>query len=104
MLGIPSTEAKRSYDFMRPLFRDEESLKSFDFPVEYMFKDVPKFSSLGDRIKYTLEEMDKYNIERALIGVSLTDRVTLSAGYERPISHHKGIHKQRFTSALSYEF
>jgi len=37
MLGIPSEEAKRSYDFMRPLFRDAESLKSFDFPVEYMF-------------------------------------------------------------------
>jgi predicted TIM-barrel fold metal-dependent hydrolase len=79
MLGIPSEEAKRSYDFMRPLFRDKESLASFDFPVEYMFKDVPTFSSLGDRIKFTLEEMDKYNIERALIGVSLSDEVSHQA-------------------------
>ena len=42
MLGLPSEEAKRSYDFMRPLFKDKQSLESFDFPVEYMFKDVPR--------------------------------------------------------------
>ena len=84
MLGIPSEEAKRSYDFMRPLFRDAESLKSFDFPVEYMFKDVPTFSSLGDRIKYTLEKMDEFNIERALVGVSLTDAVSQQAVRSHP--------------------
>ncbi len=84
MLGIPSEEAKRSYDFMRPLFRDADSLKSFDFPVEYMFKDVPTFSSLGDRIKYTLEQMDAHNIERALLGVSLTDEVSQQAVRQHP--------------------
>ncbi len=84
MLGIPSEEAKRSYDFMRPLFRDKESLRSFDFPVEYMFKDVPQFSGLGDRIKYTLEKMDAFNIERALIGVSLDDEVAHNALREHP--------------------
>ena len=41
MMGIPGEAAKGSYDFMRPLFRDEESSRSFDFPVDYMFKDVP---------------------------------------------------------------
>jgi hypothetical protein len=35
---------------------------------------------------------------------ALMDRVTLSVAYERPISHHKGVHKQRITSALVYEF
>ena len=84
MLGIPSEEAKRSYDFMRPLFRDAESLKSFDFPVEYMFKNVPVFSALDDRIKYTLDEMDKYRIERALIGVSATDDVAQQALRDHP--------------------
>ena len=79
MLGLPSEEAKRTYDFMRPLFRDKQSLESFDFPVEYMFKDVPTFSNLGDRIKFTLEQMDAFNIERALIGVSLTDEVAKTA-------------------------
>ncbi|MEE3328720.1 MAG: amidohydrolase family protein [Myxococcota bacterium] len=84
MLGLPSEEAKRSYDFMRPLFRDKQSLESFDFPVEYMFKDVPTFSDLGDRIKYTLEQMDAFNIERALIGVSLTDEVAKTAMRQHP--------------------
>jgi predicted TIM-barrel fold metal-dependent hydrolase len=84
MLGIPSEEAKRQYDSMRPLFRDPESLKSFDFPVEYMFRDVPVFSNLGDRIKFVLEEMDKVRIERALIGVSQSDEVALRALREHP--------------------
>ena len=84
MLGIPSDDAKRSYDFMRPLFRDPDSLKSFEFPVEYMFKDVPTFSNLHDHIKYTLKEMDKHHIERALIGVSLSDEVAQRAMREHP--------------------
>ena len=70
MLGIPSTDQKRSYDFMRPLFRDAESLRSFDFPVEYMFKDFPKVEKQEDYITYTLELMDRFGIERALMGVS----------------------------------
>lgn len=84
MFSIPSEEAKRTYDFMRPLFRDPDSLKSFDFPVEYMFKDVPKFSKLEDRITYTLEQMDTFNIERALIGVSLQDDVSQRALRDHP--------------------
>ncbi|MFP6640861.1 MAG: amidohydrolase family protein [Myxococcota bacterium] len=84
MLGFPSEEAKRSYEFMRPLFRDKQSLESFDFPVEYMFKDVPTFSGIGDRIKYTLEQMDTFNIERALIGVSLKDEVSKVALRQHP--------------------
>jgi hypothetical protein len=73
MLGVPSGEQKRSYDFMRPLLRDEESLRSFEFPVQYMFKDFPKVSKQEDYITYTLELMDKYRIERAMTGVSLGD-------------------------------
>ena len=57
MLGIPSEDPKPSYGFMRPLFRDRESLESFDFPVEYMFKDVPKTGRRDDYIQYTLEQM-----------------------------------------------
>ncbi len=73
MLGIPSPDQPSSYDFMRPLFRDRESLEQFDFPVEYMFKDVPKTGGKDDYIAYTLGQMDRYGIERALIGISETD-------------------------------
>lgn len=84
MMGIPSEDMKRSYDFMRPLFRDKQSLQSFDFPVEYMFKDVPKSTRREDYIKYTLEQMDAHGIERALIGVSRTDETSQRALRQHP--------------------
>jgi predicted TIM-barrel fold metal-dependent hydrolase len=79
MIGIPSPNQPRSYDFMRPLFRDRESIDQFAFPVEYMFKDVPKTGTHEDYIKYTLERMDEFGIERAVIGVSLDNEVTVRA-------------------------
>jgi predicted TIM-barrel fold metal-dependent hydrolase len=84
MLGIPSPDPPSTYDFMRPLLRDEESLRQFDFPVEYMFKDVPKTGHKSDPIKYTLEEMDKYRIERALIGVSAENETSVLALRQHP--------------------
>ena len=83
MLGIPSPDQPSSYDFMRPLLRDEESLQQFDFPVEYMFKNVPKTAGKDDYIKYTLEQMDQYGIERALIGVSEENETS-----KRALSQH----------------
>jgi predicted TIM-barrel fold metal-dependent hydrolase len=73
MLSVPSVEAKRGYDFMRPLFRDEESLRSFDFPVQYMFKDFPRVDKQEDYITYTLQLMDRFGIERGMTGVTLGD-------------------------------
>jgi predicted TIM-barrel fold metal-dependent hydrolase len=84
MLGIPSPQPKSTYDFMRPLFRDAESLRSFEFPVEYMFKDVPKVAKQEDYITFTLKEMDAYNIEKALIGVSEDDSVARLAVKSHP--------------------
>jgi len=46
----------------------QASGESFEFPVEYMFKDVPKAGTRDDYIRYALDEMDTYGIERALIG------------------------------------
>ena len=79
MIGIPSPHQPRNYDFMRPLFRDQESISQFDFPVEYMFKDVPKTGTHDDYIKYTLEQMDRFGIEKAVLGVSLDNEVSVRA-------------------------
>lgn len=84
MMGIPSPSAKIDYDFMRPLFRDAESLSSFEFPVEYMFKDVPKLEKQDDYIRFTLEQMDQYGIEKALIGVSFEDETGQKALRQHP--------------------
>ena len=65
MLGFPITDHRKTYDFIRQQTRDQASKES-TFPVEYMFKGVPYEWGKGrDPIDVTLEEMDKWGIERA---------------------------------------
>ena len=79
MLGIPGEDNRGFYEFMRPLLLDEESRKVFEMPVQYMFKDIPKAGKQDDYIAYTVAEMDKYGVERAMLGVSDANQVTRSA-------------------------
>ncbi len=49
-IGFPHTsveEKKATYDFFRPLLKDEQSAKDFEFPAQYMFKDVPDLVEPG---------------------------------------------------------
>lgn len=68
MIGFPA-EDFAMYDFIREQLKDSSA--KFDFPVEYMFKQVPKelYGSTDDPVKLTLNEMDKHGIEIGLIGV-----------------------------------
>jgi predicted TIM-barrel fold metal-dependent hydrolase len=67
MIGFPADDFK-TYDFIRAQLKDG-SVGS-DFPVEYMFKHVPKeLYGKGDPISITLHEMDRFGIEIGLIGV-----------------------------------
>ena len=67
MIGFPADDFKM-YDFIREQLKDGSA--KFDFPVEYMFKNVPKeLYGSGDPISITLHEMDKYGVEIGLIGV-----------------------------------
>ena len=84
MLGIPSADPKPGYDFLRPLLRDRESLESFERPVESLFKDLPRSGGRDDFIAYTLREMDRYGIERALIAVSEEDKTAQQALRRHP--------------------
>jgi hypothetical protein len=69
MLGFPSADARRHYDFMRKQLRDEESGR-MEFPAEYMFKQVPNYVEEGqDPVDVTLGEMDKYRIDVGLVGI-----------------------------------
>jgi predicted TIM-barrel fold metal-dependent hydrolase len=70
MLSIPTNDNSRWYEFLRPLLLDEESRTAFKFPAQYMFKDVPSAPECSDYVAWTLAEMDRYGIERAMIGVS----------------------------------
>ncbi|UMB69498.1 amidohydrolase family protein [Mycobacterium paraterrae] len=69
MIGFPH-EGSAQYDFIRRQTKDRESKESFDFPVEYMFKDVPKGLPTDDPVSLVLQQMDRFGIERAMIGVT----------------------------------
>ena len=67
MIGFPADDFKM-YDFIREQLKDGSA--KFDFPVEYMFKNVPKeLYGKGDPISVTLHEMDRFGVEIGLIGV-----------------------------------
>ena len=76
MIGFPH-EGSAQYDFIRKQTKDRESKESFDFPVEYMFKDVPKGLPTDDPVSLVLQQMDRFGIERAMIGVT-EDSATLA--------------------------
>ena len=60
MLGFPHRDMKEVYRFITRQTRDTESKEEFDFPVEYMFKDVPDkaLQDVDDLISVTVREMD----------------------------------------------
>jgi predicted TIM-barrel fold metal-dependent hydrolase len=92
MLQIPDPHARGWYDFMKPLLLDRESRESFAMPAQYMFKDLPETAGVPDYTAYTLEQMDRYGIERALIGVDASDPTACAALRGHPDrfvgSHH----------------
>src|ERR1700742_4249666 len=73
MIGLPEADRRHYYDFLRANLRDHESLDDFEFPAQYMFKDVPKVEAASDAVKALLELMDQYGIDRAMIGVGATE-------------------------------
>ncbi|MDX1887084.1 amidohydrolase family protein [Mycolicibacterium sp. 120270] len=68
MIGFPH-EGSAQYDFIRKQTKDRESKESFEFPVEYMFKDVPNGLATDDPVSLVLQQMDRFGIEKAMIGV-----------------------------------
>ena len=68
MLSIPGEDNSQWYEYMKPMLLDEESRHQFKMPAQYMFKDIPA-EDADDYIAYTIAQMDKHNIERAMIGL-----------------------------------
>jgi uncharacterized protein len=83
MLQIPTEDASSRYDFLKPLLLDKESREQFQFPAEYMFKNVPQAKGASDYVKVTLDEMDRHGIEKAMIGVT-GDKEALRALKQHP--------------------
>jgi predicted TIM-barrel fold metal-dependent hydrolase len=88
MIGFPQADRRHNYDFMRANLRDRESLEEFEFPAQYMFKEVPKVEATSDRVRALLELMDKYGIERAMIGVASRGDESRSDDSRRALRDH----------------
>jgi hypothetical protein len=81
MLGFPHGDLKALYAFITRQTKDAQSKEEFEFPAEYMFKDVPDKSLTGtaDPVAVTLGEMDRWGVEKGLIGVEEKDGVGVDA-------------------------
>jgi uncharacterized protein len=74
MLGIPvSTDNHEFYEFMKPMLMDQQSRDEFKMPVEYMYKDIPRTEADEDKVAWTIAQMDKFGIEKALVAVNPDD-------------------------------
>ena len=79
MLNVPGDDNSQWYEFMKPLLMDEQSRQMFTMPAQYMFKDIPDTGKKEDYIAYTIEQMDKYNIELAMLGIDDGNEVAKEA-------------------------
>jgi predicted TIM-barrel fold metal-dependent hydrolase len=74
MMGFPHTSVESkmaTYDFFRPLLKDRQSREEFEFPAQYMFKDVPDLIDPSvDPVQWTVDKMDEFNIQISVTGVS----------------------------------
>jgi len=75
MIGFPSTDRREVYKFLAPNLRDSESKDDFKMPAQYMFKDIPGEIEPGvDPVAVTLDNMDRYGVERGMVNVGNTNR------------------------------
>ncbi len=84
MLNIPGDDQSGWYEFMKPLFLDEESKRVFEMPAQYMFKRLPRIEGVEDYHAYTVAEMDRFGIQRAMLGVDDENAVTQEAQRRYP--------------------
>jgi hypothetical protein len=83
MMAIPDGDPSRWYAFLESQIRDQES-KGMKMPAGYMFKDIPEPGPQDDFVAYTLAQMDRFGIERAMLGVSDQSELTQVALKEHP--------------------
>jgi hypothetical protein len=70
MVTLPKADRREVYRFLDPHLRDKESREEFSFPAQYMFKDLPpEIDDNVDTVAVVLDNMDRFGVERAMIGV-----------------------------------
>ena len=98
MIGFPSPDMKETYSFITRQTKDRQSKEEFEFPVEYMFKNVPdkELTRSDDPVAMTLAEMDHWGVEKGMIGVG--------GGPLREITERAlGQHPDRFIGSVNVD-
>jgi hypothetical protein len=94
MLDIPSGDQSEWYEFLKPQLREES--KDYEFPVEYIFGDVPHPEVGDDPVTSVLKLMDHFGIDKAMIGVGFgEERVDKLSALKR--------HPDRFIGSFSVD-
>jgi predicted TIM-barrel fold metal-dependent hydrolase len=73
MLNVPGADDRDWYAFMQPLFLDEQSRNFAKMPAEYMFKNIPEIGDRSDYAAFTIEQMDRHGIQKAMIGIDTSN-------------------------------
>jgi predicted TIM-barrel fold metal-dependent hydrolase len=69
MVGFPKRDRSEVYKFLDSKLKDEES-KTFTFPAQYMFKDVPaNLEDNVDPVAVVLDNLDRFGVEQAMVGI-----------------------------------
>ena len=69
MFGIPVSETNKEwYEAFKPLLLDKESQMMFKMPAQYMFRDIPPLEKMDNYVDFSVEQMDKFNIEKVMVG------------------------------------
>lgn len=70
MMNIPEADTSKWYSFLEPLLMDEESKKVLEMPAGYMFRNIPHVVGPDDDyVQACVNEMDKHNVQQAMLGV-----------------------------------
>jgi hypothetical protein len=85
MMAIPAKPGDMTwYASMKPNLKDRESREDFQFPAQYMFKELPEARFADDPVGLVLAEMDRWGVERSMIGVSEHNEPALQALTSHP--------------------
>lgn len=84
MVGLPPATGDQGWrDQLSPLLKDPDS-RTFAHPASYMFRNLPAARYADDPVAAVLDEMDRFGVERAMIGVNPDDDVSRRAAGEHP--------------------
>jgi uncharacterized protein len=86
MIDFPHGDLKALYSFITRQTKDRQSTEEFSHPAGYMFKDVPRedASGLDDPVGATLAEMDRWGVEKGLVGIGGPDSPAIEAVRRHP--------------------